>query len=170
MRLVIGDITKMNTDAIVNAAASDLKPCEGICRAIFNAADTKKLVAACKAAGRCRIGEAVVTPSCGLPCKYIIHAVGTGWYASGRRADLLFAECYRHALQKAFLYHCKSVAVPLMFSGDFHLPRPEAIRIAGSVIRAFEKEHRGMEIILVLYNKSIYEMAVKILKEDPAKG
>lgn len=170
MRLVIGDITKMNTDAIVNAAASDLKPCEGICRAIFNAADTKKLVAACKAAGRCRIGEAVVTPSCGLPCKYIIHAVGTGWYAGGRRADLLFAECYRHALQKAFLYHCKSVAVPLMFSGDFHLPRPEAIRIAGSVIRAFEKEHRGMEIILVLYNKSIYEMAVKILKEDPAKG
>ena len=51
MRLVIGDITKMDTDAIVNAAASDLKPCEGICRAIFNAADTEKLVEACKTAG-----------------------------------------------------------------------------------------------------------------------
>lgn len=170
MRLIIGDITKMNTDAIVNAAASDLKPCEGICRAIFNAADTEKLAAACKAVGRCRIGEAVVTPSCGLPCKYIIHAVGAGWYTGGRRADLLFAECYRNALQKAFLYHCKSVAVPLMFSGDFHLPRQEAIRIAGSVIRAFEKGHPGMEMILVLYNKSIYEMAVKILNQTPTEG
>ena len=53
-----------------------------------------------------------------------------------------------------------------MFSGDFHLPRPKAIRIAGDVIRAFEKTHPGMEIFLVLYNKSIYEMAVKILAQS----
>lgn len=170
MRLTMGDITKMDADAIVNAAASDLKPCEGICRAIFNAADTEKLMAACKAAGRRRIGEAVVTPSCGLPCKYIIHAVGPGWYAGSRRAVLLFAECYRNALQAAFLYHCKTVAVPLMFSGDFHLPRPEAIRIAGDVIQAFEEKHPEMEIALVLYNKSIYEMAVRILGGSQAEG
>ena len=50
-------------------------------------------------------------------------------------------------------------------AGDFHLPRPKAIRIAGDVIRAFEKTHPGMEIFLVLYNKSIYEMAVKILAQ-----
>lgn len=172
MRFVVGDITQMHTDAIVNAAASDLKPREGICRAIFNAADTKKLMAACRAVGRCRIGEAVVTPSCGLRCKYIVHAAGAGWYTGGRRTDLLFAECYRNALLTAYLYHCKSVAVPLMFSGDFHLPRPEAIRIAGSVIRTFEDGHPRMDIILVLYNKSIYEMADKILAqtEDDSHG
>ena len=79
MYFVLGDITKMDTDAIVNAAASDLKPCDGICRAIFRAADTKKLMEACGKIGRGRIGEAVITPSCGLPCKYIVHAVGAGW-------------------------------------------------------------------------------------------
>lgn len=172
MRFVVGDITKMDTDAIVNAAVSDLKPCEGICHAIFNAADTKKLTAACKAFGRRRVGEAVVTPSCGLPCKYIVHAVGASWYTGGRRSDLLFAECYRNALQAAYFYRCKSVAVPLMFSGGFHLPRPKAIRIADSVIRTFEDGHPGMDIILVLYNKSIYEMAEKILAqgEDNSHG
>ena len=113
MHFVLGDITKMDTDAIVNAAASDLKPCDGICRAIFRAADTKKLMEACGKIGRGRIGEAVITPSCGLACKYIVHAVGAGWYAGGRQADLLFADCYRHALQAAFLYHCKSVAVAI---------------------------------------------------------
>ena len=165
MHVVLGNIIRMETDAIVNAAASDLKPCEGICKAIFDAADTMKLMRACKQVRHCRIGDAVVTPSCGLPCKYIIHVAGVGWYTGGRQAKLLFAQCYQRALQKAYLYHCKSVAIPLMFSGDFHLPRPEAIRIAASVIAGFEKNHPNMDITLVLYNKAIYETAVKLLTE-----
>ncbi|MFR8255820.1 MAG: macro domain-containing protein, partial [Ruthenibacterium sp.] len=80
MRLVLGDITKIKADAIVNAASSDLRPCPGICEAIFAAADTEKLRAACRAIGRCRIGHAVVTPAFGLPAKYIIHVAGAGWY------------------------------------------------------------------------------------------
>ena len=83
MRLILGDITKMETDAIVNAANSDLKPCSGICSAVFAASDSEKLLAACRKIGRCDIGKAVVTPSFGLPCKYIIHVAGVGWY-SGR--------------------------------------------------------------------------------------
>ena len=56
MRLVLGDITKMNTDAIVNAASSDLRPSEGICQAIFNAANTEQLTYACRRIGHCPIG------------------------------------------------------------------------------------------------------------------
>ena len=78
MRIVLGDITKMDTDAIVNAAVSDLSPCPGICSAIFAAADTEELKKACRKIGRCRIGHAVVTPSCGLPSK-IIFPCGWRW-------------------------------------------------------------------------------------------
>ncbi|OUP66602.1 hypothetical protein B5F10_12400 [Anaerotruncus colihominis] len=163
MRLVLGDITKMDTDAIVNAASSDLRPCPGICSAIFAAADTEKLLAACKKIGRCRIGKAVITPSFGLACKYIIHVAGVGWY-SGRYNDrMLFADCYRSALQKAAAYHCKSVAIPLMFSGDFHIPRAQALQIVADVVSGFEKSHPSLEISLVLYKQSIYDLAKKII-------
>ena len=165
MKLVLGDITKMDTDAIVNAAATDLRPCDGICQAIFSAADGDKLLAECKKIGHCAIGRAVVTPSCGLPCKYIIHVAGAGWY-SGRSNELeLFAGCYRHALQKAYAYKCRSVAVPLMFSGSLHIPRADALKIVLGVIRLFEQIYTGMEIHLVLYKKSIYDLALRIAQE-----
>lgn len=117
MRIVLGDITKMDTDAIVNAAVSDLSPCPGICSAIFAAADTEELKKACRKIGRCRIGHAVVTPSCGLPSKIIFHVAGAGWYGGVQRERMLLEECYRRALQKALLYNCRTVAVPLIFSG-----------------------------------------------------
>ena len=164
MKLVLGDITKMDTDAIVNAAATDLRPCDGICQAIFSAADGDKLLAECKKIGHCAIGRAVVTPSCGLPCKYIIHVAGAGWY-SGRSNELeLFADCYRHALQKAYAYKCRSVAVPLMFSGSLHIPRSEALQMVAEVIGNFESSCPGMEIHLVLYKKSIYDLAVRVFE------
>ena len=163
MKLVLGDITKMNTDAIVNAAATDLRPCEGICQAIYNAADTKALLAACKKIGHCPIGRAVVTPSCGLPCKYIIHAAGAGWYSGHDNDREIFQDCYGNALQKACSYHCRSVAVPLMFSGSMHIPRAEALKLVGEVISHFEANCPNMEIDLVLYKQSIYDAAKKIL-------
>ena len=129
MRIVLGDITKMDTDAIVNAAVSDLSPCPGICSAIFAAADTEELKKACRKIGRCRIGHAMVTPSCGLPSKIIFHVAGAGWYGGVQRERMLLEECYRRALQKALLYNCRTVAVPLIFSGDCHMPRAESIRI-----------------------------------------
>lgn len=93
MRIVLGDITKMDTDAIVNAAVSDLSPCPGICSAIFAAADTEELKKACRKIGRCRIGHAVVTPSCGLPSKIIFHVAGAGWYGGVQRERMLLEEC-----------------------------------------------------------------------------
>ena len=84
MYLYLGDITRMETDAIVNAAGTDLRRCPGICDAIFAAADTEELERACRKLGRCRIGQAVATPGCGLPCRYIIHVAGPGWYGGER--------------------------------------------------------------------------------------
>ena len=163
MKLILGDITKMDTDAIVNAAATDLRPCEGICQAIYHAADTKALLNACKKIGHCPIGRAVVTPSCGLPCKYIIHVAGAGWYSGHGNDGRVFQDCYLHALQKAYAYHCKTVAIPLMFSGSMHIPRTDALQRVGEVISRFEASCPNMEIMLVLYKESIYNSAQRIL-------
>ena len=87
MRIVLGDITKMDTDAIVNTAVSDLSPCPGICSAIFAAADTEELKKACRKIGRCRIGHAMVTPSCGLPSKIIIHVAALAGMAASSGSE-----------------------------------------------------------------------------------
>ena len=165
MKLVLGDITKMETDAIVNAASTDLRPCEGICQAIFNAADTRALLAACKQVGHCPMGRAVVTPSCGLACKYIIHVAGAGWYSGHGNDRRIFQDCYVHALQKAYAFHCKTVAIPLMFSGSMHIPRIEALRMVVDVITRFEKDCPNMEIYLVVYKQSIYDTAVRVMEQ-----
>lgn len=165
MHLVLGDIVKMETDAIVNAASSNLMPRPGISKAIFEAADTKELIHICKKIGHCRIGHTIVTPSCGLPSKIIIHVVGAGWYGGAKREHMLMEECYCRALNKAYLYGCKSVAVPLIFSGDCHMPRAESIQIAGKVIWEFEKLRPEMNISMVLFREGIYQMACQILNK-----
>lgn len=159
MQLVCGDITKVQADAIVNAASSDLQPYHGICEAVFSAADTEALTEPCRRLGHCPIGRAVVTKSYGLPCKYIIHVAGAGGFRGRRNEALLFADCYFNALQKAAIYQCSSVAVPFMFSGDFHMPRYEALKIAVREIRRFEEIYPQTDVLLVLYTQGIYEMA-----------
>lgn len=166
MKLVLGDITKIKADAIVNAASTDLMPHPGICSAIYTAADSELLKMACKRIGYCKIGHAVATPSCGLDAKYIIHVAGAGWYGGKKRERILMAQCYFKALQKGWLIGCKSIAVPLIFSGDCHMPRAESISIAEQAIQKFEERHPEMQIALVLYRKGIYEMALRILKDD----
>ena len=140
-------------------------PHPGICGAIYAAADGKLLKTACKRIGYCKIGHAVATPSCGLDTKYIIHVAGAGWYGGEKRERILMAQCYFNALQKAWLIGCKSIAVPLIFSGDCHIPRAESISIAQQAIRNFEERHPEMQVTLVLYRKGIYEMALHILKD-----
>ena len=108
----------------------------------------------------------MVTPSCGLPCKYIIHVAGSGWYSGHGNERQLFKDCYLHALQKARAYHCRTVAMPLMFSGSMHLPRVEALKLVGEVISQFEETCPNMDVRLVLYKKSIYDTAVKVLAPE----
>lgn len=96
---------------------------------------------------------------------YIIHVVGPGWY-SGRKADrTLYTYCYLQALHKAMAYQCMTVAVPLMFSGDTHIPRFQALQLALSTLTAYEKAHPLLQIKLVLYKPSIYKMAQQLLLE-----
>lgn len=164
-----GDITKIDSDAIVNAASSDLKRCPGICDAIFSAADTARLEAACNEIGHCPIGEAVITESFGLPAKYIVHVAGPGWFGGTKNEKIVLKDCYRRSMELAWYYGCKKIAIPLMFSGGLNVSRSEAIKIAGCSISRFVSVFSA-EVVLVLYNAPIFNMAKQILKWETFSG
>ena len=160
--LVLGDITKMKVDAIVNAAHTDLMPYPGICSSIFAASDSVKLKAACKAIGSCPISEAVITPSFGLDAKYIIHVAGSGWYSGEKRETFLLQRCYINAMTKGRMYGVRSIAFPLIFSGSCHFPRYESLKIAYGAIEEYTSRHR-LDVYLVLYKESIFQMASSLI-------
>jgi O-acetyl-ADP-ribose deacetylase (regulator of RNase III) len=115
-----GDIVKIGTDAIVNAANSNLAAGGGVCGAIFSAAGHKQLQTACTKIGRCEVGSAVVTPAFGLESvgtRHILHAVGPIWgKSSPEECDRLLVSAYRSSLMLAQSLGASSIAIPALSS------------------------------------------------------
>jgi O-acetyl-ADP-ribose deacetylase len=110
LEIVRNDITKMQVDAIVNAATTALKSGGGVCGSIFRAAGAKQLQEACDKIGGCKVGEAVITEGFNLEAKYIIHTPGPIWqYGENNEAELLKAS-YLNSLELAKKPHCESIA------------------------------------------------------------
>ncbi len=153
LQLVQHDITRMATDAIVNAANSQLLPGGGVCGAIFAAAGYGPLDRACQAIGHCDTGEAVITEGFSLPARYVIHAVGPIWRGGGHNEAALLSSCYTNALRVAAEHGCESVAFPLISSGIYGYPKAEALSVAVSAIQAFLREQE-MLVYLVFFDRS----------------
>ena len=100
MSVVVGDITTLDVDAIVNAANERLLPGGGVCGAIHRAAGPE-LAAACQAIGHCPTGSAVITPGFGLKARHVIHAVGPVWQGGGGGEEALLRGCYATSLSLA---------------------------------------------------------------------
>ena len=96
--VVVGDLTRLPVDAIVNAANTALAPGGGVCGAIFAAAGYGELDRACRAIGGCSTGQAVLTPGFALPAKYIIHTAGPIWHGGGQGEAKLLRSCYDTSL------------------------------------------------------------------------
>lgn len=151
--LVRNNIVNMRVDAIVNAANSSLAPGGGVCGAIFAAAGRTALEKACRAIGHCDVGSAVITPGFDLPARYVIHAVGPIWQGGTRgEADLLHS-CYTHALHLARENGCESIAFPLISSGIFGYPKPQALRVAINAIEEFLLKYE-MQVYLVIFDRA----------------
>ncbi len=151
--LVRNDIVNMRVDAIVNAANSSLAPGGGVCGAIFAAAGRTALDKACRAIGHCDVGSAVITPGFDLPARYVIHAVGPIWQGGARgEADLLHS-CYTRALHLARENGCESIAFPLISSGIFGYPKPQALRVAINAIEEFLLKYE-MQVYLVIFDRA----------------
>lgn len=122
----VTDITKLDTDCIVNAANPHLKESSGICKAIFHAAGCSELQNACDEIGYCPVGESVYTPGFQLPARFIIHTAGPKYIDGHHGEPEQLAECYRSALKTAEKLNCKSIAFPLISSGSCGYPKEQA--------------------------------------------
>lgn len=155
-KIVEGDITKMEVDAIVNAANQSLLGGGGVDGAIHRAAGAE-LLEECKTLGGCRTGEAKLTKGYNLKARYIIHTVGPIYYEhSPEDAKKLLESCYKSALEIAMLNECQSVAFPLISAGVYGYPKEEAIKVAKNVI---EQYGINVDCSLVLFDKEAIKIA-----------
>lgn len=157
--IVRQDITKMNTDAIVNAANTNLTMGGGVCGAIFAAAGPRKLQEACQKMAPIRTGEAVITPGFSLPAKYIIHTAGPVYHPwNAGKCESLLRSSYLESLRLAAENDCESIAFPLISSGIFGYPKENALQVAASAIREFLADH-DMDIYLAVFDKAAFAVS-----------
>jgi O-acetyl-ADP-ribose deacetylase len=153
LSVVEGDLTKIEADAIVNAANSVLLAGGGVCGAIFRAAGVDELTAACRAIGECPTGAAVITPAFGIrTAKFIIHAVGPVYSkyhpAEARR---LLGSAYAASIRLAAENGCTSIAFPSISTGSYGYPLGEACRTAVDVCRK-DGAAAGLKITLAAFD------------------
>ena len=153
LQIVEGDITKLDVDAIVNAANSSLLGGGGVDGAIHRAAG-KKLLDECRTLGGCDTGQAKITKGYNLIARHVIHTVGPIYGDDGGKEDDLLASCYRNSLQLAVEHDLNSIAFPAISTGVYGFPINRAARIAVREVHAFLGTHLDFEkVLLVCFGK-----------------
>jgi O-acetyl-ADP-ribose deacetylase (regulator of RNase III) len=162
--IVRGDITKLEVDAIVNAANATLLGGGGVDGAIHRAAGPE-LLAECRTLGGCRPGEAKATRGYRLPARFVIHTVGPVWRGGKHGEAETLANCYRNSLQAAVENGVRTIAFPAISCGAYGYPIEEAARIALKTTREFlASTDRIDEVIFVLWGDDTYEAYQRILQ------
>jgi O-acetyl-ADP-ribose deacetylase len=159
-----GDITKLNVDAIVNAANTSLLGGGGVDGAIHRAAGSD-LIEFNRKLGGCKTGEAKISPGFNLPAKYIIHTVGPVWNGGKDREDNLLASCYKNSLKLAVENKIKIIAFPAISTGVYHFPLERATKIAVTEVKNFLEKNESIEkVIFVCFDEETYSVYNKMLK------
>lgn len=167
-RIIINqaDITKLECDAIVNAANHSLLGGEGVDGAIHRAAG-KDLFEACKKLHGCDTGKAKITPGFRLPSKYVIHTVGPIWRGGNSDEASLLESCYRESLHLARQFQFKTMAFPNISTGKYGFPKAMAARIALKTVDAFLKENAFPQtVIFACFDSGNFEIYQTTGKTD----
>ncbi len=168
LRLVVGDITTLRVDAIVNAANSELLGGGGVDGAIHRAAGLSlmhELREIRERSGTCPTGSAVVTGAGALPAHYVFHAVGPIYKDGAHDEPELLASCYRKCLELAEQREVRSISFPAISTGAYGYPAGEAASIAIATIAShLQRPETGVrEVLLVLFDQSAYDTHAKVL-------
>lgn len=156
LQIIKGDITKIECDAVVNAANTTLLGGGGVDGAIHKAAGVG-LLGECIKLGGCKTGKAKVTAGYKLPCKYVIHTVGPKWKGGRKGEKELLESCYREAVKIAIEKECKTIAFPLISAGVYGYPVEKALEIAVDTLCSAAESY-SMKGYLVIFEDKVFDL------------
>ncbi len=160
-----GDITSLNTDAIVNAANNSLLGGGGVDGAIHRAAGPK-LLAECRTLQGCATGDAKITRGYNLPARFVIHTVGPVWNGGWNKEPQLLASCYRRSLEVAVEHGLKTIAFSNISTGVYGYPKYEAAEIAIYTVKKFLKTVDSIEnVIFCVFDEENYVIYQRLLED-----
>lgn len=172
IKVVQGDITRLQVDAIVNAANQAMLGGGGVDGAIHRAAGPE-LLEACRAVPqvrprvRCPTGDARLTPGFRLPARFVIHTVGPVWSGGTEHEPELLASCYRESLSLAVKHGARSIAFPAISCGVYRFPLQQACRIAVATLKEELDAGADMdEILLVGFSADVVEALQQALQDE----
>lgn len=170
VKLIQGDITKLEVDAIVNAANTSLLGGGGVDGAIHRAGGNE-ILEECKAIrarqGGCSTGEAVITTAGRLPSKKVIHTVGPVWNGGEKNEKELLTQAYRNSLKLVLENELKTIAFPNISTGIYKFPKYLAARIAIQEVENFLAENENIEeVIFVCFDEENYKIYEELLNKN----
>ena len=148
IEVVEGDITRLDVDAIVNAANESLLGGGGVDGAIHRAAGSR-LLEECRGLGGRPTGQARITGAYDLPARYVVHTVGPVWRGGDRGEDGLLESCYRESLRLAAEHGARTIAFPAISTGVYRFPVPRAAGIAVRTVTAGLAEHPSIRRVVL---------------------